>query len=325
MIMREIIKLHIAFIPFFFLFSSLTAQQPTVKAAIDSLAILVGEQTIIHLEVTKAKEDEISFPIFSDTIITGIELVDVGKADTTKLNGNLELLRLNYTITGFDEGLYYIPPFPVVVNTDTFLTNSLSLKISAFQVDTVSKQFYDIKPVMKPDFVLADYVFILLIIWLVSLVLGILVYFILIKKKKIKLIKKQEKIIPPYSKAFMNLEALKRKRLCQQGKVKTYYTELTDILRIYLQERFTINAPEMTSDEILSAFNTFEEKESAYENLKQILTLSDLVKFAKFIPQPEENELSFINARLFVSQTQPEEIIHKESIEKIDNQKDANQ
>jgi len=322
--MRVTTKISVAFL-FFFLFSSLKAQQPTVKATIDSLAILVGEQTNIHLEVTRAKGNIISFPVFSDTIIAGIELIDVGKIDTTELDDKLDILRLKYTITGFDEGLYYIPPFSVAANTDTFFSNSLSLKISAFQVDTVSKQFYDIKSVMEPDFVLADYAFILLIIWLVSLILGILIYFILFKKKKVKLIKKQEKIIPSYSKAFAELKALKVKNLWQQGKVKTYYTELTDILRIYLQERFGINAIEMTSDEILHAFNVLEEKESAYGNLKQILILSDFVKFAKFIPQPDENELSYINAHLFVSQTQPEEAIQKNTIKSDDNQKDTDQ
>lgn len=308
------IKLYSAFIPFFFLFSSLNAQQPTVKATIDSLAILVGQQTDIHLEVTKTKGDKISFPLFNDTIITGIELVDVGKIDTTELEDNLELLRLNYTITGFDEGLYYIPPFSVVANADTFFSNSLSLKISVFPVDTVSKQFYDIKSVMKPDFVLADYLYIFLIILAVALVLGLLIYFIFFKKKEIKLIRKQEKEIPPHVKAFTGLEALKDKKLWQQGKYKAYYTELTDILRIYLHGRFGMNALEMTSDEILHAFDMLEEKESAYENLKQILVLSDLVKFAKFIPSPDENELSFMNAHLFVSQTQPEEEIKNEEL-----------
>ena len=320
--MRAKIKLYIAFIPFLFLFSLLKAQQPTVKAAIDSLAILVGEQTEIHLEVTKKKEDKINFPIFSDTIITGIELVDVGKIDTTELDNKLELLRLNYTITGFDDGLYYIPPFSVTANADTFFSNSLSLKISTIQVDTISKQFYDIKPVMNPDFVLADYVLILLIIWLVSLILLVLIYLIFFKKKKIKLIKIQEKIILPHSKAFSELEILKEKKLWQQGGFKAYYTELTDILRIYLQGRFGINAPEMTSDEILHAFSILEERESAYENLKQILILSDLVKFAKFTPLPDENELSFMNGHLFVSQTQPEEVKQKETVQKDDNPDD---
>lgn len=284
------------------------AQQPVVKATIDSVAILVGQQTDIRLEVLKKSSDNINFPAVSDTVITGIEIVDISKIDTVQLDQDNEQLHLNLTVTSFDEGLYYIPPFKLTSNADTIFSNSLSLKVVAFEVDTVSKLFYDIKPVMNPDFVLADYIFILVIIWVILVILALIIYFVFIRKKKIKIRQKQEINVLPHVKAFAELEALKKQQLWQQEKYKSYYTKLTDILRVYLYERFNINAKEMTSDEILDAFGKIEGKTSANEGLEQVLKLADLVKFAKLKPSEDENELSFNKAELFVNQTQPEVI-----------------
>ena len=302
------------FITLSFALSNLNAQQPVVSARIDSIAILVGEQTKIHLEVTKAVNSNVDFPMFSDTIITGIELVEASKLDTLPLDNNQEQITLDYLITSFDEGLYYIPPFAITLGSDTIFSNNLSLKVSEFPVDTISKQFYDIKPVMQPDFVLADYVYILIIILIILLVLGVIIYFVFIREKKIKLIKKQVLTLPPHVKAFADLEKLKKQKLWQQGKHKEYYTKITDILRTYLHFQFAINAMEMTSDEILYSLNIKQEKLSACDNLQQILKLADLVKFAKLKPLPEENELSYMNAHLFISQTQPEEVLQKAEV-----------
>jgi hypothetical protein len=289
------------------------AQEPTIKAKMDSVAILVGEQTKIHLEITKSSKRSVQIPILQDTIITGIDIIDITKRDTIKLDNDLEQINIDYLITGFDEGLYYIPPFPIVSQSDTFYSNPLSLKIATMQVDTVSKAFYDIKPVLKPKFVLADYIYILVIIWIVLVILAVIIYFIFFKKKKVKTIFKKKPEVLPHTKALAALEEVKRKKLWQQGFNKEYYTEITDILRTYLYERFGINAQEMTSDEILTSIKKFHEAQSAYDNLKQILKLSDLAKFAKFSPLPDENDLSYINAGLFVSQTQPEEKVQKEN------------
>jgi hypothetical protein len=240
--------------------------------------------------------------------------VNVGMPDTLKLNDLQKQISLDYTITSFDEGLYYIPPFAILTGNDTLFTNSLSLKVmDDLKVDTVSKQIYDIKGVMKPEFVLTDYIYILAILWFILIVLAVIIYFVFVKKKKLKtLLKKTKTVLPPHLKALKALEKVKEKKLWQQGWHKEYYTQLTDILRIYLYERFSVNAMEMTSDEILNAITACHEADSARENLQQILRLADLVKFAKFTPLPDENDLSYINARLFVNQTQPEEIVNKE-------------
>lgn len=288
------------------------AQNPVIQAKMDSLAILVGEQTRIRLEITKPVNGRIQIPILQDTIIKGIDIVDITNRDTVKLDHDQEQINIDYLITGFDEGLYYIPPFYITSQSDTFYSNSLSLKIASLKVDTVSKAFYDIKPVMEPKFVLADYIYIMIIIWIILVILAVIIYFIFFKKKKVKTIFRKKPQVLPHVKALTALENVKREKLWQQGLNKEYYTQITDILRTYLFERFNISAQEMTSDEILSSVKKYHEAQSAYDNLQQILKLADLVKFAKFTPLPDENDLSYINAGLFVSQTKQEEKIQKD-------------
>ncbi len=296
----------------------LYGQNPIIKASIDSVSIMVGQQTKIHLEIIKPGDKNVTFPLFhaQDTIVKGLEVVDVVKFDTTKINNNQEQINLDYLVTSFDDGLYYIPPFPIIYQADTFYSNALSLKVMTIPVDTVAKNFYDIKSVMQPKFVFADYLYILIIIWVVLVILAVILYFVVFKKKKKKMPFKKTIVLPPHIRALNALEGVKRENMWQQGRYKEYYTQLTDILRIYLFERFGVNAMEMTSDEILLSVQAYHEAQSAYENLQQVLKLADLVKFAKLTPLPNENELSYMNSTLFVSQTQPEEKPEKEEKDK---------
>ena len=105
-----------------------------------------------------------------------------------------------------------------------------------------------------------------------------------------------------------SLDEIKQQKLWQQGRSKEYYTLITDTLRRYIVDRFGINAMEMTSGEILDIIRKQQEATSVYESLKQIMQLADFVKFAKMNPLPDENDLSLMNAYLFINQTKIEEI-----------------
>ena len=107
--------------------------------------------------------------------------------------------------------------------------------------------------------------------------------------------------------ALQELDKLKTSKLWQKGQEKDYYTGLTDILREYIDGRFKIDAPEMISDDIIAAVHLATDTKSATDGLAQILKLADLVKFAKYTPFADENDLSLVNAYLFVNQTKIEE------------------
>lgn len=297
------------FISFLLLMPLLLHAQVTVRATIDSSSILIGEQTRIRLELSQDKGKAVLMPVFEKLIMPGIELIKASKADTTELDNGRIRIDLSYLVTSFDSGLYYIPPFKVVLEKDTFASNQLGLKVMTFPVDTVKKQIYDIKTVFSPEFVWADYHFMVMSILLALflLVMGIYAYLRRKKNKPFLINLRKEPELPPHIKAVNELEHIKQEKLWQQGREKDYHTRLTDVLRVYLHDRFGLNALEMTSAEILEVLGSKPEAQSVYRQLKDVMELSDFVKFAKFYPVAEENERSMMNALLFINSTTPED------------------
>jgi len=288
---------------------SLSAQI-VVKATIDSTQILIGQQTKIHLEIAADKNQQLQMPLISDTLTTGVEVLEISKIDTTDIGNNRIQMKYDYLITSFDSALYLLPPFKVISGADTVLSTELALKVSTLPVDTESGQFYDIKDIRKPPFVLMDYLPIILLILAIILLVVVAAFIIyrLINKKSLMPFKKEEPYVPPHIRAIQKLNAIKLEKLWQIGKVKEYYSEITETLRLYIEERFNIRAMEMTSGEILTDIKKCSDAESVYDNLKQILILADFVKFAKYRPLPDENEVSMMNAFQFVNNTKKEEL-----------------
>jgi len=108
--------------------------------------------------------------------------------------------------------------------------------------------------------------------------------------------------------ALKALEELRMKSLWQNGKVKQYYSELSTIVRVYIEDRYGINAMEMVSDEILEAV-AIEVTTDIFHKLRDLLQISDLVKFAKWSPLPDDHDRCFKEAVDFVRLTTPTEVI----------------
>lgn len=291
------------------------AQRSIIEASIDSAAILIGEQTMIRLTVTTDKDRQVVIPLPQDTLMMGVELLGATLPDSSIVDGKL-VIKQNLLITSFDSALYLLPPFRVIDRSDTVYSNRVALKVSTLPVD-VSKpdQFYDIKPVWAPPFFLSDYypfIFGVLFALLFVCIVGYIVQRIKQKKSLIPF-KKPEPKLPPHEQAIRELDEIKQQKLWQQGRNKEYYTQVTDVLRKYIEERFGISAMEMTSGEILEMLRAEEEAKPVFDNLKQVLELADFVKFAKLHPLPEENQRSMANAYLFVERTKAEAVLPADS------------
>lgn len=284
------------------------AQRPLIDIRIDSAAILVGGQTKIHLTVTTDKGNEVLIPIPKDTLTAGVEVLKISEPDSSLIENNKLVIRQDILITSFDSALYLLPPFKVIDRLDTVYSDQVALKVSTFPVDIAHpEEFNDIKTIWNAPFVLSDYypiIFGTLIALLVICIIGYVVQR-LRQKKSLLPFRKEEPKLPPHEQAIKELDEIKQQKLWQQGRNKEYYTQLTDVLRNYVVERFGINAMEMTSAEILEMLRNEEEVKPVYANLQETLELSDFVKFAKWHPLPDENERSLQNAYLFVNQTVP--------------------
>ena len=315
--MRYINKgiLFIAIVLSFLQGTKLYAQQTLIDVSIDSAAILIGEQTVLHLTVTTDNGKNVIVPIPNDTLMTGVEVLNIAKADTTVIDNNRLLIKQDILVTSFDSSLYLLPPFKVIDQTDTIYSNQVALKVSTIPVNIDKPdEFNDIKDTWDPPFVLADYYLLIYGVLFACFLICLIGYILkrLRNRQSIIPFKKQEPKLPPFKMAMKELDEIKQQKLWQQGRNKEYYTLLTDTLRKYMVNRFGINAMEMTSGEILELIRLESEANSSYNSLKQILELADFVKFAKLHPLPDENELSLMNAYLFVNQTKVVEVASPE-------------
>ena len=286
--------------------------QVTVNASIDSLQLFIGEQAKVKLEVSCPAESRLVMPVYGDVLMPGIELVGEVKADTQYLNRMKRMLVTNeYTVTSFDSSFYYIPPFEVTVDDEAYVSNPLALMVYDFPVDTTNVQaIFPIKDVFVRRLTFGD-------LWLMAfsfLMFGgicVLVPFMTSRYKDNKPILRRVVIapkLPPHQVALMAMARIKEEKSWQRDDVKQYYTELTDVLRTYMEERFGFNAMEMTSSEIIDHLNEQPDKEWIDE-LRALFTMSDLVKFAKYKPLINENDMNLINAIDFVNETKVEEVI----------------
>ena len=288
------------------------AQSVTVDASIDSLQILIGEQAHVKLEVSLDADKRAVFPVIADTLVRGVEVLDVAKPDTQLLNdGRRALITQEYTITSFDSALYYLPPLEVIVDGQPYRSKALALKVYSPQVPLDPENpesFFPPKTVMDPPFAWEDwYMFIACVLLLTPfLLLGI--YFVKRLRDNKPIIRKVkvEPKLPPHQVAMQEIERIKQEKVWQKGQPKEYYTELTDALRTYIKERFHFNALEMTSGEIIEKLLETNDKQ-AIADLRELFQTADLVKFAKHNPLMNENDANLLNAIDFINETKEQE------------------
>jgi len=303
--MNTLYKIAVVLIMLFFRFAA--NGQTEAEAKLDTTDITIGDQIKLHLSFSGPKDVEIAWPQITDTIVSDVEVIDRTGIDTIP-GDNRNLYTQNLTITSFDSGYYAIPPFRFKyrVKGDTVLhfteTAPLLLGVHTVEVDT-TQAFKDIKmPIAAPYTLREALPWILLGLGII--LIGYLVFYYLRKKKKDEPVFKAKKPkLPPHQIAFDALENLRFKKLWQNGKVKEYHTELTDILRTYISDRFGIHAMEMTTEEIVESLEPTPVNEQALAKLKDTFVLADLVKFAKAQPLPVENDMSLNNAIDFVKET----------------------
>lgn len=284
----------------------------TVKASLDSATLLMGRQTRLHVEIVAPEGTKGGLMIKPQTMIAeGVEVASLPAADTTDLGNALMEIKQDIIIQAFDSGDYVIPELVFLAGGDSVLSNKLALRVIPADVSQLTginpdegttpgeSRWWDFLPAFLIDY----WEWILL--GLIIIAAGTALYLSMRKKKLVLPFRNPEPKLSPYEVAVRDLNNLKERNLCANGQEKEYYTRLTDILRIYLQERFGINAMEMTSTQITRALNENEETRVPNRLMRQILEIADFVKFAKVRPMPEDNVKAFASAMQFVEDTRP--------------------
>jgi len=293
--------------------SGTRAQRIKAEASLDSANILIGDQVKMFLRLEKPPGVDAEFPSVGETISEKIEVLSRSAVDTVNLgNENIQTLVQALTITCFDSGHYYIPNFWFRFNVDGLVdstpSNSLMLHVHTIPIDTTMGPT-DIKMPYDAPLTLKEVMPYILGVILIGAILFFILYSIKRKKQNKPLFSLPEKPKEPaHVIALRELDRIKEEKLWQKGKIKQFYSEVTDAVRGYIENRFNIPAMEYTTDETISAFKFRRDllNEKNFNNLDQMLTLADLVKFAKYTPLPDDHNMTLVNAYFFVNETKKE-------------------
>jgi hypothetical protein len=287
-----------------FMIQGLRAQYIEVRADFDTSQIRIGEQLNLDVRVHQPAKFRVEFPDIRDTLVNKVEVLRSLPPDTAVVDGDLEIHR-RYLVTSFDSGLYVIPPlkfrFSSDLWTDSIESNPLYLMVHTVPLDST---IYDVKtPINLPLSFLEVFPFVLG--WIVVLAAaGFLIWYIRRRKRNKPIFRPARPEDPAHIIAYRELRELKDQKLWQKNEFKEYYSRLTEIIRRYMQRRYGIPAMEMTSYEIMDAWERSGEDQAGLAGeLRILLNLADLVTFAKQKPVASENEENMERAFDFVDRT----------------------
>ena len=279
---------------------------------------MIGEQAQVLLTIDGAADDaKIEWPKLEPRkmLVPGVEIISTQRPAANSLL---------VTLTSFDGNLYPLPPFKVKVNGKELQTNELALKVVEVEVDTTQmNKFFGPKDVQDNPFLWSEWssAFWLSVLMLLLIAAGYWLYLRLRDNKPVIAHIKIVRRLLPHQKAMKEIEQIKADKMVSSENQKEYYTKLTDTLRKYIEERYGFSAMEMTSTEIIERLTSAGDQQSLDE-LRQLFTTADLVKFAKYSTMINENDANLVSAIDFINQTklenQPVEEVQKPQLSAAD-------
>ncbi len=297
---------------------NLNAQSVSVSAFADSNFVEFGNPVKYSVSASVKGGQKVEFPILKGEIVPGLEVIGGPLIDTV-FHPNLTMdVNCNYSITSFKDSTFTIPQMPVLVDGQMLRTDSVSITFTLLQhidstfyapIDTTKAlKIFDIAEVKNTPFTFEEFWHrfghIIIIVLISMLVAAAITYFIIRKIKNKPIIPIAKPKEPAHITAYRLLDKLKDSKLWQQGRVKDFYSVLTEILKNYITDRYNCSVIENTSEETLDELKQFiSPKDENYKNFKTLLDTADFVKFAKFEPRPDENDFALSVAYQFVDST----------------------
>lgn len=288
------------------LLSPLAAQDVRITASVDSTRYLIGQWITVHLGVDAPASVRLHLPAGDDDVENG----DFVSARDAEING--DGARRNYrqdiVTTVFDTGSIALRIRVRYRNADDTtmyeaFSNTLQLELATVELDT-SQTFKDITDVIDVSRPLWEYLLYLAI----ALLAAAAVWYGYRRWKQrpappVADVAPPVPEIPPHVRALDALAALRAKRLWQNGEHKAYQSELTDILRTYIEERYRIPALEHPTSEIMPALTVTGLASTELERLARVLGTADMTKFARYVPTSMQHEEAMAGAEDFIHRT----------------------
>ena len=257
-----------------------------VQTEIDSTSIKIGAQVTYKITVEADTTQVVVFP--EGQTFQPLEMIESYKVDTTKKDAKYQLVK-KYGLTQFDSGKYTIPAQKILIGNRPVLTDSLRVEVRNIAVDTTKQKLYDIKPLIGVEKSASKWWLYLLIVLAIVGLIAFLLYWFIWREKPLT---EEEKIaqLPPYDRAKLALQELDDAGYLVREDVKGYYSDLTMIIRKYLDEKVYERSLESTTDELVKRLkllkdgNQIDLSVETIKNIETILKRADLVKFAKSKP-----------------------------------------
>lgn len=293
------------------------AQGVTLKAWTDSTSYDIGRWITLRIDGEMPAQIDSLIPVVFDTL--GPFEVLARKASMPELDGAVRRQSWKFRLIAFDAGRVKIPsvPFAYRASGDSLWqiarTEPLALTITTVAVDT-SADFKDIKPPLDAPWTWQDVLPYLIFLWAVAVIAAVAFLIVHYRKKRSSAPTPvvARAVVPAHEAAMSALHDLEERHLWQKGKVKQYYSEVTEIIRQYFERRFHVRALEMTTDEVLAEVKRIREADPVASDTSKLLITADLVKFAKYAPTPDENAEEIALAYSIVRNTTPKVAVHVE-------------
>ncbi|WP_233896765.1 BatD family protein [Tenacibaculum piscium] len=305
-------KISKLFYIFLLIYNVAIAQSNKIHVEIDTTNIRIGEQFQYKISVNET--ENVIIPKLEN--LKGLEIVDSVKI--TNINNKLVK---KYILTGFDSGAFYIPQQQIFIKNQAYLTDSLLVNVATIAVDTTKIKKFPIKSILKEPYQYNDFKHYIWWAIIALLLIASSIYYFRSRKKKILPEENYQPEIPAYQEAVQKLHELDEKLLWQNNQTKKYYSELTEIVRNYIEKELKIPALEVTTNELISVLNDFKNINSiqtddkTIHTLKKLLEESDLVKFAKSKPIAHQIEQDRKDAENIIDNLKPKKEIAEEDVE----------
>lgn len=284
-------------------------QDISVTSAPDTSSILIGDQIHFIVSASINGNEGVNLQQLTDTLAGKIIILGKPVRDTVRLTGNKTKIEDKYLITAFDSGTYTIPPFYAELKSGDSIHRYYSdySRLRVIRPDTTPADttdvIFDIVPPRKAPVKFSE-----ILPWLILFVVMAIIIWALAKFLPRNPLRRFIRPAPPaepaHVVAFRELEILRSDELWQKGEIKEYYSRLSDILRRYIDGRYSIMSPELTTDETVRMLQKASVlKQDELTVIKDVLSLSDMVKFAKYIPQEEVHSKAFDDSYRFVEMT----------------------
>ena len=311
-------KVKVLLVLITFHFSFFTSFAQSVEASIDHIEMLIGEQAHVTLKAVAKESAKVEFPQFQPTqyVTPGVEVLACQPQEDKQTDNGFVERSMVYTLTSFDDTLYYIPPLTVKIDGKPYESKSLALKVLTMEVDTAhADKFFPPKGVQENPFQWSEWspIFWLSVVLLIILAITYYIYIRLRDNKPIITHIRIVKKLLPHQKAMKEIEQIKADKMVTAENSKEYYTKLTDTLRKYIEERYGFSAMEMTSSEIIEKLMATQDQK-ALDELRELFTTADLVKFAKYSTLINENDKNLVSAIDFINQTKLENVPTEETV-----------